>query len=281
MSTAEQKFHFPQDLDLVSPPLSEAWLEVRWKLEALGPPGIMTDPGFPIALGVFYAGVKDKYRVRVDLETSRAPLEITPHQVRHQFRTGEDGWPLLQLGPGVASVNFSSTYDWDSFLIVAQYLRKNLLEAYSETHLEKDLIVLRYKNVEPFNYTSKEISRFLKTKLNTSLKIPKHIPGPTASRSSPTNASLKLAFDLKTPKGTGTITIATGQRREGPKSENKKPLEIVLWQTEIASGGEDAPDLYDEDDFTNWLSLAHSVSHEWFYSFIDGDLLNKYQDKGE
>ena len=43
------------------------------------------------------------------------PDEFTPHIVHHRFRVSPDGWPLLQVGPGVFTVNDTANYRWTEF----------------------------------------------------------------------------------------------------------------------------------------------------------------------
>jgi hypothetical protein len=95
MKEAMPNPHFPTDIDLKRSPLAEAWLEIRWKLEPVGPPQIMRDPGFPFALGTFYRGVKERFSYQEPLPASQTPLEMLPHVVRYRFRPGEGQWPLL------------------------------------------------------------------------------------------------------------------------------------------------------------------------------------------
>ena len=269
------------EIVLSKPPLSEAWLDIRWRLQET-PPGLQTDPGFPFALGSFFKGIKERYGTRVDLDASRAPLDMVPYVVRHQFRPGEDEWPVLQLGPGVATANLTRPYSWKLFLDEIKFLRENLLDAYAEHRIRAETAMLRYKNAEPFEYSSETFFRFLDDYLNTKVSLPEGLPGTSASKTRPTSGRLKLTFDLVQPKGTGTLTFGTGTQRENnPNPTSKKsPTEAFIWQLEVASGGDDCPDLYNEDEFLNWLDAAHSVIHDWFFTLIEGRLRYQYEGKG-
>ena len=270
-----------EEVILAKPPLNEAWLEIRWKLHDT-PEGLQIDPGFPFALGTFYHGVKDRYAYRVDLDASRAPQEMLPFVVRHQFRPGKEEWPVLQIGPGVATVNLTRPYSWDLFLNEIRFLRDQLVEAYGDDPIKTDLITLRYKNSEPFDYRTNDFLEFLRTRLNTELSLPGNVPGNFASRPSPTSGRIRLSFDLARPKGTGALLLGTGTQtmEQDTLPHARVKAEVLLWQLELASGGDDAPNVYDESQFHSWLGDAHSVLHEWFFSLIEGALLQEYMDEG-
>lgn len=269
--------HFPADIKLGVPPLGEAWLEIRWQLKPMGPPGLLQDPDFPFALGAFYGLVKDRYPSKRDLAASQAPLEMLPHVVRHQFWRADASWPVLQLGPGVASINFTRPYSWSDFKAEALYLRSQLLSAYSSGLPQLDIVILRYLNAEPFEFADNDVLKFLGSNLNTTLSLPRYVPGPFSGKPHPTSLHLQLSFDLQTPKGSGAILLATGARSLDPEpGQPTKPSNVAIWQLEVTSGGADAPVLSDEPRFRSWLDAAHSAIHEWFFSFIDGNLRTQY-----
>lgn len=278
MQDISSKFHFPLNIQLASSPLAEAWLDIRWELETGSSPNIARDPRFPFALGKFYDSVKERFGYQRSLDANRAPIDMLPHVVRYQFRPSEEGWPLLQLGPGVASVNFTDPYTWEDFKDAALYLRSKLVEAYGvpEPNIEK--VILKYRNVEPFDYNSENLLGFLRNNLNTSLSIPSHIPGETSSTNLPKRANIELAFDLVGPKGVGILQVSTGTKRQEKSGvEQLAEQEVVIWHLTVMSEGGSAPQISDEEQFSSWLDSAHSVTHEWFFALIEGSLFKKYK----
>ncbi len=270
--------HFPSDIKLKSSPLIEAWLEIHWKLQRDPTAGFLRDPGFPFALGVFYSSVKDDFEYKKDLDASRAPEEMLPHLVRHQFRPGEEQWPLLQLGPGVATVNFAEHYTWQDFLQRALYLRSRLLNAYGETALEAEKLVLRYRNGVALEPESKDLLDYFEKNLNTVVTLPAHIPGPIGARDWPVEANILFKYNLLKPRGVGTLRLVTGNRKRTDQMSKQETKEgLLVWQLGVESDISAAPDLKDEDVFTEWLNLSHAVIHEWFFSLIEGPLRKKYE----
>ncbi len=259
-------FNFPADINLKNPPLAEAWLEIRWKLEQFGPvPNLLRDPAFPFALGILNNKIKGRLSFRKDLAASTAPQDMLPYVVRHQYRPEEDGWPIIQLGPGVATTNFTSPYTWNDFKELSLFLRSVLEEAYQEGGIDISGVILRYRNAHDCNYDSENLFTFLKDNLNTSIELPPYIPGFPGSKEIPTSSNIVFTFDLKNPVSTGTLRLSTGTR-------NKDQSKVVISQLEIASGGSDVPDFADENSFGDWLDAAHRVIHEWFFASINGPL---------
>lgn len=275
MNDSIPSYHFPADMKLNNPPLAEAWLEIRWQLEQFGPsPDLMRDPAFPFSLGIFYTNIKERFSHRKDLVASAAPQDMLPYVVRHQFRPGENEWPLIQLGPGVATVNFTSPYTWNEFQDLSLYLRSGIVEAYRESGIKTSVVTLRYRNADEFQYGSNNLLDYLRDNLNTSISLPAFIPGYPASSGIPSSANILLTFDLKEPKGTGSLRLVTGTR-------NQDQAELLVSQFEVSSGGKDVPDIWSGKEFGTWLELAHSVIHEWFFALIEGPLFEKFGVEGE
>ncbi len=274
------KTKYPTDMTLDVSPLGEAWLEVRWQLQPVKLTGQAQDPDFPFALGPFYKLVSGKYQHRKDLEVSRAPIDLFPYVVRHQFWTGEAVWPVIQLGPGVATVNFTRPYNWAVFRAESQFLIEKLLEAYNGFLPPTESITLRYQNFEKFDYSSMDITSFLSSELNTVFQLPKNVPGTFAKKAFPTGMNLQTEFELFDPPGSATIVISTGAQGKQPgaqaSAENQR---AVIWQFDVASRVENAPALTDLPSVLKWLDSAHAAIHEWFFSFVDGKLLSHYGGK--
>lgn len=272
--------HFPLDIQLAQSPLLEAWLEIRWKIEAVREPVLMRDPGFPYALGVFYRSIQDAFPDREQIGPHNVPQEMLPHVVQYRFREDKDKWPVLQLGPGVATVNFTAPYTWDLFMEKALYLREKLLDAYGEQELKVQSLALRYRNGVPFECETSDPLQFFGDNLNTSVTLPEHIPGPVSNRAWPVNTSMDFTFSLSKPRGTGILRLGTGTlARKEPETGHNTTREMLMWQLEIISGAEEAPELDREDRFALWLTLAHAVIHEWFFSLVAGPLRKRYEER--
>jgi uncharacterized protein (TIGR04255 family) len=271
MKQNQEGFSYPKDVNLNKSPLIEAWMEFRWKLEEGRLPHTLIDKKYPFALGVFYNNVKDKFSYHEELPASNAPEGFLPHKVQHRFRVGKNKWPVLQLGPGVASANFVKDYTWDKFYSTILYLRENLLEAY-RNDLNIDGLFLRYRNGFPFDYEAKDPLSFLQDNLNISVSLPKHIPGSISSIAHPIESHMGFVFKLQQPVGIGRISINSGTSKLPNKSEQK----IIVLEFEVRSTGSEAFNLDKNGELEEWLNSSHSAIHEWFMSFIDGPLYEEF-----
>lgn len=265
------QFRFPPEIKLEANSLAEVWLEIQWQLEVGESFQFKTDPGFDIAIGAFYANVKNhQYGHRIALEAAQIPSQMLPHAVRYQFRPSPDGWPLLQLGPGVATVNFTTDYTWETFKQAALFLRTQLINSYEET-LKTQALILRYRNAIPFSHSSENTQDFLANFLNLQVQYPSSIPGAAAFSNRPEVMNVALSFALREPNGKGAIKFATGV--------TNKTVEALVFDFEVSSDKSDVPDLNNEGQYEEWLTKSHSVIHDWYFSIIDGDLRNKYEGK--
>ncbi len=131
----------PEQLE--NSPLVEALLEIKWKLNRIRP-DTFEDPGHKWASGRLYDRVRERFGHIQELPASLVPEEMTPHTVRHQFRTEKNGWPLVQLGPGIATVNFTSPYSWDSFRETIEFFIPRLLDSYQGVVSEQEETVLHW-----------------------------------------------------------------------------------------------------------------------------------------
>jgi len=107
------------EIILSKKPLVEAIFELRWKLQE-PTPGIKIDPNYKLLVGGIYDKIRQSYPFYEQLPTSALPDEIAAYVVQHRFRKATDGWPLVQIGPGVITVNDTEGYTWDDFIVRIQ-----------------------------------------------------------------------------------------------------------------------------------------------------------------
>lgn len=276
----KQQFHFPIEIEIKHNPLLEAWIEIKWELESSDIPGFFLDKTFPFALGIFYTSVKDKYPFLEELDASKVPEGMLPNAPQYRFRSKESDWPLLQLGPGIATANFGSSYTWKEFKNVTLYLQQQLLAAYQSTKLKVNTIILHYRNSYPFEFTKGNLLNFLAENLNTQIKLPNHIPGNVSETENPITTMLAFNFRIADPRSVCTIKYGTGIHRED-SSDKLEKTEVIIWEFELLAMKDQVPDFYDQDSFSNWLEKAHTVIHEWFFSTIDGKLLSEFSKEKE
>lgn len=281
MTKKRPELHYPANIKLANSPLVEAWLTIQWTLELLQPDALIAlDPAFSTAFIDFSNSIRNRFGEIKALDTLQIPEQLAPHRPRYQFRKGEDIWPVLQLGPGVATANFVSPYSWKDFRELALYLRPKLLNAYENRQLQTSLISLRYRNAVPCEYSKINILEYLKGYLNINLQLPEFIPGAMSNENRPGTFDLHVSFMLTHPHGRGILRVVTGNKKiTDPKTGHVENPEHMIFELEVVSELENAPSLSDEEAYTDWLNSAHSVIHDWFFSLVEGPLMDAYSQK--
>jgi uncharacterized protein (TIGR04255 family) len=268
------------EIHLPNAPLVEAWLDIRWQLTPMGLPNMLADPTYAFALGVFYDSIKDKFGYKDELPASKAPEGFLPYILQYRFRPDKDGWPLLQLGPGIATVNYSKSYSWKDFKTKALYLREKLLNAYQPDKLHLSGLNLHYRNVYPFEYSSNNFAEFLKDNLNGHITLPAEIPGIHSLKPNPSDTNMTFRYKLTKPEGVGQIQIGTGLVNEMNSQGNVIGKEIILWELDINSLESQVTSIKSDGDFILWLDEAHEIIHEWFFALVKGKMFDEFS-KGD
>ena len=261
---------------LKKPPLIEAILEIKWEIKKLGP-DTFEDEGYKLASGRLFDKISKKFGYIKNLPITIIPEELTGYSVRHQFRASENGWPLVQLGPGIATVNFTPPYTWKMFKGTVRFFVPQLSAAYKgvvpgdpDYQLRLNRVMLRYVNAVEFDWPSDNALEFLSNKLHTNFNLPPKITETDIVSGSPNSLNLQIGYPISEPKGQCIIRLATGSVRQ----ENG-----LIWELMFLASGKDAPQLTNIDGFMAWVDNAHDVVERWFFSLIEGDLHKQF--KGE
>ena len=249
-------------------PLVEAILEVRWTLQGEAALGMGVDPNYRILLGRFSDRVRETYPAHEPLPAASMPDEMAAYVVQHRFRARTDGWPVVQLGPGVLTVNETEAYEWPDFQRRCEAAVKDLVDSYpSRSDLHVDMLTLRYIDARAFDYERDNILGFLDSMMKTTVRLPVDAAffDDDAPIPKPSSVNLQLSFPHSKPDGTATIRLATG---------NKKAEKALIWETVVSSAGPEVPGM--PEGFPNWLVGAHGTTHDWFFKLIEGELEKEF-----
>ena len=255
----------PEREDLSKKPLVEAIFELNWALQP--GQGSDVDPGFKILFGRFYDQVRGEYQDLENLPQAQLPEELTGRLVRHRFRSAKDKWPLIQIGPGVLSVNDTDGYTWDDFRPRLNKAVRALHASYpSEIQpLTITQVLLRYIDAIPYDGKTPVLS-FLKESLHTTIEMDQRLFEDSQSANSPFGLNLSLLFRLPELPGVVSVTFALGLREEKPS---------IIWDTQILAKGDDIPKTLDEYD--TWIGKAHTISGKWFRTLSRGKLYDSFK----
>jgi len=255
------------DIELTNKPLVEAIFEIRWELEKVDR-GLLVDPHYQILIGRIYDRVIEKCPYHEKLPAAAMPDEIAAYIVKHRFRKEKDGWPLIQLGPGIISFNETAGYKWTSFSSEIHEVLAILFDAYpnAEKNLKINSLLLRYIDAVEFDYDNEDLFAFLKNSMKFSI-------GPDASLfeeagipNSLSGLDARISFQPSKPKGALHLRFIKGKKDGVP---------AVIWETQVQSIKEDSPK--SNEDIRAWLEDAHEIVHKWFFKTIEGDLFERFK----
>ena len=110
--------------------------------------------------------------VGVETPTSDIPDEISGYIVQHRFRRAKGSWPLVQVGPGIVTLNDIESYEWQDFQRRIEGVLDALFQEYPDTSLlATNEVVLRYLDAYPFDFEKENVAEFLSAKLGVQNQI--------------------------------------------------------------------------------------------------------------
>jgi len=252
---------------LKNKPLVEAIFELRWELQRLES-GMMVDPKYKVLVGRIYDRIKDDYPYYEQLPTANIPDEAAAYVVQHRFRKKKNDWPLIQIGPGIITVNDTENYDWEDFKDRIKKIINVLFESYIDTEnsLKISSLILRYIDAIEFDYNKDNILFFLKDNFKIDLSVYDKLFEETGVENSPVGIDMKLSYRASKPKGLITLRFVRGEVRNS---------ESLIWETLFQSFGEDVPKTI--DTIIEWCNQGHDLTDNWFFKLIEGDLRRRFE----
>ena len=251
---------------LKSKPLIEAIFELKWKLQEIRE-GIRIDPHYKILVGSLFSKLREDYPYHEMLPAASIPDDIAGHVIQHRFRKGKAEWPLLQIGPGILTVNDTEGYIWEDFEKRINIAINALIESYPELETFKiNSILLRYIDAVEFNFDSNNIFNFLSQKMKTEVTLYDALFNNTGVDSNPSSFDLRYSFPCEEPKGIIHLRFVRG------KKDNQ---EALIWETMVQSTGENVPVI--ASGVADWLNSAHNLTDDWFFKLIEGELERRFE----
>ena len=255
-----------ENIQLKHPPLVEAILEIRWALESGADPQVQKDPGYSLLLGKLHDKICGDYPHHEVLPAAAVPDEISGYVVKHRFRSAPNSWPLVQVGPGILTVNETKKYTtFKDFRPRAISVFEKLFECYPEPgSLRIKSLHFRYIDAIEFDYSQKNIWQFIEDKLGVPIALPDTLFS-KAIIPQPKHFAWQSSFACSEPKGTATLGFATGVK-------DRKPA--LIWDQMVQSVDSDIPAM--PEKFEAWIDSAHTILHDWFFKLIAGNLKKEF-----
>lgn len=249
---------------LLNPPLLEAIFELRWGLQQDTKTGRVRDPAYPMLVGRLYERFKKDFPFTEDLPSVQAHPETAPFVPRHRMRKDKDSYPLMQIGPGIITLNHAKGYSWSDFK--ERILR--VLEAVQELQTPPLNFIkseLRYVNGIRFDLARENPLAFLSEKLHTKVELDPEFFMLNGMQDRPNGVGVNLSYVLDKPVGFLGISANLGH------VDNKN---AYIVQIGIQSFAEMVPS--DAENFAPWLDEAHNAAEHSFKVFCKGPLMKQF-----
>ncbi|BBO16222.1 conserved hypothetical protein [Candidatus Brocadia pituitae] len=247
---------------LLNAPLQEVIFEIRWDLNINPASNRAFDEGFAIALGTLATLLKNDFPHIVRKIPADFPTDLLNYSAIYQFWKGEDIWPVLQLGPGIFTVNDTDKkYCWKDifFPLIAESTNK-LFEAYNKkTNL--NFCSLRYIDAVKIIDYQVTVKDNLLPFIHDSLKIELHNQFDTLGPMESLN--LNQTFGLKDGSALH-INVTTG-------SDKKTHDPTLVWQTAIVKKGR-----FLRNEMTEWCTHAHEIISPLFKEMTRGKFYDSF-----
>jgi uncharacterized protein (TIGR04255 family) len=247
---------------LLKAPLQEVIFEIRWALKPGTESGQMIDEGFELASGRLSTIVEQNFAHYKRIVSQDIPEQLLHYRAVHQYWAGENKWPVLQLGPGIFTINCTDDgYDWENgFRQLIEQAIGWLLQSYRQT-LNIGFAGLRYIDaigVDEYGGIDDGWQNFIQTHFNFQYNNQFNTRGLQKQIQINQTFELEDGSDLQ-------IQITDGIRK------NEKAL---IWQTAILKKSS-----FDANTLFSWADYAHKIAHELFQEMIKPDLYASFSRK--
>jgi uncharacterized protein (TIGR04255 family) len=246
---------------LLTPPILEAIFELRWELQET------RDPSYPMMYGRLYEKFKAEFPVTEDLPSMQAHPESAPYVPRHRMRKEKNGYPLIQVGPGIVTINEARGYGWKTFSSLIKKVATSLVDLYPESAGSINFIKaeMRYVNGIRVDLARENPLAFLAEKLHTKVEFDPELYTVNGLSERPNSLGLNVSYVLGKPMGQLGLALNLGQFDNKP---------AFIQQTIIQSAGDMVP--ADLEGLGQWLEEAHTVAENCFQVLCKGALMEKF-----
>jgi len=243
---------------LPNAPLLEVIFELRWEL--------ITDDEknrYQYLHGDLYNALRSQYPVRELVFPAHFPVDVYLNQVAHRFRKAPDEYPLIQIGPGVFTVNTNDeNYIWDEY---QEWIKKGVdslinLESFNKN--TRISLALKYFDFLPFDYKSMDIKDFLRDNLH--IKVEQDF---YKNEGPPHNINLGFSYGTDV----GILNIGINKAQINVNHEEGIIIQIEVVQTNLTA---DIPAV------NRWLKGARELTKTTFLEMTKGNLQEMFSNKG-
>jgi uncharacterized protein (TIGR04255 family) len=249
---------------LPNAPLQEVIFEIRWSLQPSEESGQLQDSGFELAKGRLSTILENELPVHKRIVPSEIPEQLLIYRAVYQYWKGEKTWPVVQLGPGIFTVNCTEEwYDWEeNYFFLLQKAIQWLIQAYRQP-LQFAFASLRYINViKVAEYEGIEdgwqafISKWFNFSFDNSFN----------TRGRQREIQINQVFEMHDASSL-QIQLSDGKQNNEP---------ALIWQTAVLN-----KQLFTPEHLIEWASEAHNTTHQLFQEMIKPELYASFNRKNK
>lgn len=227
--------------------VSEVIFEIRWGNQNPILKGeINNSPDYNILLGKFLEVFRKDFTSLETLPSAGMPEGLSRGLIQYRLRKSDsENWPLVQLGPGVFSLNIDKD-SWDEFKkLTVEYVDK-FDRISKEFNLENIKIKLSYILAKEFDFEKEDLAKFIKNKLNIEVAM-----GKDRTLNKMQTISFRTKIPTYNPSGDLVYSVSEGRKKE---------LKAIVWQAQLES---EIPQILKEKELLKWLNTANLEIRKW------------------
>jgi uncharacterized protein (TIGR04255 family) len=260
-----------------SPPLVEVIAEVHWRIERLATvPDGGIDPHFNVLVANLEQALPQSgFPVVERLVPSQLPIELLADKPVVRFWRGEKQYPLVQLGPGLMTINIVPPYEgWRAFkptLVKALDLLRTQYPM-SDTFLKIERAELRYIDGFTGRHGFASYPQFVRENLALGYSLPDEVlNSATEPAQEHVMWSADFGFPLNgRPNQSGIVRLRPGKIRDEPGAI----LECAVRWRDPTSG-------IRLTDLPVWFDMAHGDVSRWFFALVKERLVESFGSQRE
>jgi uncharacterized protein (TIGR04255 family) len=227
--------------------ISEVIFEIRWGNQNPILKGeIKSSPEYNILLGMFLETFRKDFRAFETLPSAGMPEGISRGLIQYRLRrNASENWPLVQLGPGVFSLNINKD-SWSEFKSLITKYADKFDQISKDFNLETIKIKLTYILAKEFDFEKEDLNEFLKNKLNIEVSM-----GSSRKLDKMKTINFQTKITIDNPTGDLIYLVAEGKKKE---------LKAIVWQAQLES---EIPQILKGKELLQWLDAANLVVRKW------------------
>ncbi|KAB2881497.1 TIGR04255 family protein [bacterium] len=239
---------------LPNAPLIEVVFELRWKISDK-----KDLERYQYLHGDLFALVKGNYKYREALFPAEVPIEVYANNPAYRFRVEKDSYPLIQVGPGVITVNtIDEKYNWDEYESRVMDVISKFMQVHPLDLDQTVTLTLQYFDFLQFDFKKNEVFQFLKDNLNISIQqdFYKNVLHST---------NLNVGLSYETSNGALTLSFNRGNNKDGQDG-------IVIRTSLVGK-----PIKPEKNQIKKWLAESHEFCSQLFKDMTKGGLYESFK----